>query len=78
MTLAQIQRIFGQFQGSDRRPRLFAKLCQYVEELSKTRWAVELLIDGSFVMAAVDRPEDIDTILVVPADWDFQAELQPF
>lgn len=25
-----------------------------------------------------DRPEDIDVILVLPADWNFKAELRPF
>ena len=29
-------------------------------------------------MAAIDQPEDIDIILVLPPDWDFHADLRPF
>ena len=78
MTLAQIETLFGHFQGSDRRPRLMQKLRQFVAEVRSTGWAVQILLDGSFVMGQVDRPEDIDVIVVLPTDWDFQAELQPF
>ena len=29
-------------------------------------------------MAAVDEPEDIDIVLVLPEDWDMASELRPF
>ena len=78
MTLDQIEALFGRFQGSDRRPRLIQKLREYVAEVRGTAWAVQVLVDGSFVMGQVDRPEDIDVILVLPAEWDFHADLRPF
>jgi len=78
LTLDQVHALFGQFQWSDRRPKLFQKLREFVQEVWKTGWQTEVLIDGSFVMAAVNRPEDIDIILVLPSNWDFNAELRPF
>jgi hypothetical protein len=35
-----------------------------------TGWACQVLVDGSFVMPSVIEPNDIDVILVMPADWD--------
>lgn len=78
MALDQVEQLFGQFQGSDRRPRLMRMLREFVAEVGKTGWTAQILLDGSFVMGGVDRPEDIDVILVLPADWDFSAELRPF
>ena len=78
LALERIEELFGRFQGSDRRPRLMQKLSEFIADLRKTGWAVQVLLDGSFVMAAVDRPEDVDLILVLPADWDFQADVPPF
>ena len=78
MTLEQIEALFGRFQGSDRRPRLMRNLRDFVVEVRSTGWAVQILVDGSFVMPQVDRPEDIDILLVLPANWDFHAALRPF
>lgn len=77
-TLEGVGRRFGAFQVSDRRCRLFAKLKEYVEEVRKAGWNAVLIVDGSFVMAAVDKPEDIDLILVMPEGWDMAEDLKPF
>ncbi len=78
LTLDQIEALFGRFQRSDRRPSLFKKLREYVEELRFTGWKVQLLVDGSFVMGCVDEPEDIDLIVVLPKGWNTAGELRPF
>jgi len=78
LTLEQIEALFGRFQGNDRRPQLMRKLREFVSEVRKTGWEARILVDGSFVMAQVDRPDDIDIILVMPGDWDFKADLRPF
>jgi len=78
LALEQVRKLFGEFQSSDRRPRLFRRLTDFVTEVRKTGRHVQVLIDGSFVMACVDQPEDIDIILVMPPEWDFAAELRPF
>jgi hypothetical protein len=76
--LAEVQTLFGGFQRSDRRIRLFDKLKEYIGELRQAEIRGWLIVDGSFVMRCVDEPEDIDVILVLPADWDLSAELRPF
>jgi hypothetical protein len=77
-TLAEVEEAFARFQRSDRRITLFAKLKRYLAELKQTGWACHLILDGSFVMPMVDEPNDIDVILVLPADWDLTRELRPF
>lgn len=76
--LAEVEAVFGRFQRTERRPRLFAKLAEYVEEVKSTGWDARVIVDGSFVMAAVDEPEDIDMILVLPEGWDMTSEIRPF
>lgn len=77
-SLADVEVLFGVFQHSERRRRLFAKLTEYVDEVRRAAPSARVVVDGSFVMAAVDEPEDIDVILVLPGDWDMSAELRPF
>ena len=77
-TLEEIDAALGRFRKSTRRITLMANLRAYVEELRKTGWDFQLVIDGSFVMTAIDEPNDIDAILVLPADWDFLASLRPW
>ncbi|NOT02816.1 MAG: hypothetical protein HOP29_19630 [Phycisphaerales bacterium] len=78
LTLAQVERLFGSFQRSDRRVKLYQQLSEYVTELRQAKLNVSLIVNGSFVMPAVDDPEDIDLILVLPRDWDSQADVRPF
>ena len=76
--LAEVEALFGRFQKSDRRLRLFAKLREDVGELRDAGIRGWLIVDGSFVMRCVDEPDGIDVVLVLAADWDLSAELKPF
>lgn len=76
--LAEIEAAFARFQRSDWRIKLFEKLTTYLAELGRTGWQCEVILDGSFVMPPVDEPNDIDLILVLPADWDLNQKLKPF
>ena len=77
-TLKEVEEHFGRFQRSDRRPQLFRKLREYLAEVNKAECASSLIINGSFAMGCVDEPNDIDLILVLPADWDEAADLKPY
>ena len=57
---------------------LFAKLTEYVDAVKKAACGQSVIIDGSFVMACIDEPDDIDLVLVLPPDWDMQADLKPY
>jgi hypothetical protein len=76
-SLDEIGARFGTFRGSDRRPRLFGKLEQYVLETQQTGLVVALVINGSFV-TATPQPNDIDLIVLLQPGHDFSAELRPF
>jgi hypothetical protein len=69
-SVKEVEELFGRFQRSDRRPRLFAKLRDYVEELQGAEIPGSIIINGSFVMACVDEPEDIDLVLALPTEWN--------
>jgi hypothetical protein len=77
-TLEGVGACFAGFQKSDRRMRLFNKLRSYLEAVKQADCADAVIIDGSFVMACVDEPEDIDVILVLHSNWDAQADLRPY
>jgi hypothetical protein len=75
-SLEELRDRFGTFQSSDRRPRLWQRLRQFIEELRQSHLIREVLIDGSFV-TNLPSPNDIDLILVLPLDHDIYAELTP-
>jgi hypothetical protein len=75
-TLDELKARFGSFQGSDRRPQLFARLNTFVTEAKASRLVRWLIVDGSFVTAKPD-PNDIDLILVIAPGHDFAADLSP-
>lgn len=77
-TLAEVEKLFARFQKSDRRMRLFRKLRDYLTAIKKAGCGTSVILDGSFVMACVDEPSDIDLILVLPTDWDIAADLKPY
>jgi hypothetical protein len=77
-TLEEVERAFARFQRTDRRIVLFAGLRAYLAEVRQTGWQCAVVLDGSFVMPMVDEPNDIDLILVLPADWDLTRQLKPF
>jgi hypothetical protein len=76
-TLDEVENVFGQFRGSDKRPRLTERLKRYVEAVRATGIAKAVIIDGSYITAK-SGPSDIDLILVLRADFDLRQELRPF
>ncbi|MCI0376834.1 MAG: hypothetical protein L0215_04460 [Gemmataceae bacterium] len=77
-SLKEVEEFFGGFQKSDRRLKLFKKLRDYLAAVKKAGCGTSVIINGSFVMGCVDEPDDIDVILVLPADWDGDADLKPY
>lgn len=75
-TIEELERRFGTFQGSDRRPELMNKLKTFLSELKASRLALSLLVDGSFVTLK-SSPEDIDIIVIVSPSHDYTADLAP-
>jgi uncharacterized protein DUF6932 len=67
---------FGTFQGSDRRPELWARFVEFFREVKECGLVQTVLMDGSFVTAE-PIPNDIDLVLVVSADHDFEADFEP-
>jgi hypothetical protein len=76
-SLDEMRERFGVFHVTDRRSRLFEKLQDLVHEIWQTKQVAEIIVDGSFVTAAL-HPNDIDLILVLSSSHDFSAELRPF
>ena len=75
-TLDEIRHRFGSFQSSDRRVQLFSQLKQLVTQLSKSGRFAAVVVDGSFVTAK-PNPEDIDLIVALRRDHDWNADLGP-
>src|SRR5438045_597682 len=78
VTIEAVKEYFGRFQRSDRRIRLMAKLAEYLAAVKSAECGESVIIDGSFVMACVDEPDDIDLILILPTGWDGLADLKPY
>lgn len=78
LSIDEIEQHFGQFRKSTRRMSLFAKLKEFVAEVRGVAMPVEVLVDGSFVMASIDEPGDIDIVLVLPESWTKEQEVRPF
>ena len=75
-TLDEAGARFGVFQASDRRPHLWAKFKEFFREAKDCGLVEAVLVDGSFVTTNLD-PNDIDLVLVVPANHDFGTDLPP-
>jgi len=74
--LEEMAERFGTFQGSEQRPRLFARLREFIGEARSSGIFESLIVDGSFVTADPE-PNDIDLVLLAAQDHDFSAELTP-
>lgn len=74
--LDEVKARFGVFQGSSRRPELFARLAEYMADAKASGIVVSVVIDGSFVTGKRE-PNDIDLILELTAAHDFSADLNP-
>ena len=77
-TLEEVEEYFGRFQRTDQRIALCKKLKAYISALKSSDINCSLIVDGSFIMTRVDEPEDIDLVLVLPEDWDMDADLKPY
>jgi hypothetical protein len=76
-TIEQIAATFGSH--TERRRRLMSNLQRYMQQVQSTGWSnTHVILDGSFVMAGVEQPDDIDLILVFPEGWDSFSEMRPF
>jgi hypothetical protein len=86
-TFQELQAVFGRNQWvpdpqsesrrevlCPQRDRLCDRLGDYLVRLRAVRLPVEVLIDGSFVNGKAD-PNDVDLIVVLPADHDFSRDL---
>ena len=65
-SLQEVEQLFARFQRTDRRITLFGKLAAYLREVKRAGCGVAVVLDGSFVIACVDEPEDIDLVLILP------------
>src|SRR5262245_4370530 len=72
----EIKDRFAQFQGSDRRFRLFEKLESFMNDARATGFVAELIVDGSFVTAK-PAPSDVDLVVVLAANHDLSCDLRP-
>ncbi|MCK6527595.1 hypothetical protein L6R50_08540 [Myxococcota bacterium] len=77
-TFAEVRERFGRFcLGHPGRHVLVERLRAFLAEARTTPAIAWLAVDGSFVTAEPD-PGDIDLVLALRADHDFQSELRPF
>lgn len=76
-SLEELEARFGRFQGSDRRMDLCARLAAFCREARGSPLIVEVLVDGSFVTSK-EEPNDVDLLLVLPADHPLGGPLRPF
>jgi hypothetical protein len=77
-SMKDVEEHFARFQKGDRRIRLFQKLSDYLAAVKKAECGTSVILDGSFIMACVDEPDDIDLILILPPNWDAAADLKPY
>ena len=73
-SLAEVRARFGNFHGTDTRPRLFAKLEEVVTAMQRSGLFETLLLDGSFITAK-PAPNDIDLVAVLRPGHDFERDL---
>jgi hypothetical protein len=67
---------FGSFQRAVQRRQLWDRFVEFMVEVMECGLVDAILVDGSFVTAKAE-PNDIDLVLLVSANHDFAADLQP-
>lgn len=75
-TLDEVATRFGTFQFSDRRPRMWARLTEFIDDAKRCDLIEALLVDGSFVTSN-RYPNDIDLVVVLAAGHEFLTDLPP-
>ena len=76
-TLNEMRDMFAHPGSSLQRRRLFEDLERYVNELRKTGIPKALIVNGSFATSK-EEPNDIDLIVVLPSDFNFEQQIGPF
>lgn len=74
--MEEVRERFGRFQRTDQRCKLYDALAAFIGDVRSAGVVRWVAIDGSFVTAKPD-PGDIDMVVVLPPDHDFDAELLP-
>gem|GEM_PF-373077 len=77
MDMEEVGKFFGGVPKSPYRLRLFETLKKYVERLRALQIGIALIVDGSFVMTQIEKPADIDVVLVMPEEWEKPIEKIP-
>jgi hypothetical protein len=75
-TLDEAAARFGTFQNTDRRPLLWTRFAEFIAEAKACGLLETVLMDGSFV-TATPAPNDIDIVIVVSANHDFEVDFTP-
>jgi hypothetical protein len=76
-TISELTERFGEFTQSDQRPRLCNRLSSYLDELKQAGIAKYLIVNGSFV-TGIERPNDIDVLLILKDDVKLVGDVPPF
>lgn len=76
-TADEVRGVFGAFNASDRRPRLWRDLERYLTEVQAAGVGKYLVVDGSFVTSKPD-PGDVDVLLILRDDLDLGHPVPPF
>lgn len=76
-TIDEVERAFGRFNRTDKRPRLTEKLKEYVSDVRRTGIASAVIVDGSYITKKPE-PNDIDLILVLSPDLDLTKDPNPY
>jgi Family of unknown function (DUF6932) len=71
-TLDELEQRFGRFVVSDRRVNLFAHFNQLMAMARSSGIVDRLVVGGSFVTAE-PKPNDIDVVIILSRDIDFEA-----
>ena len=77
MNVEEVGKLFGGIPNLPYRLRLFEILKKYVQRLQALSIGIALIVDGSFVMTCVEKPADIDLVLVMPEKWEKPIEKIP-
>ena len=77
MKLEEVGKLFGYIPGASNRLRLLETLKMYVERLQILQIGIALIVDGSCVMTRVEKPVDIDVVLIMPKEWRHTIETIP-
>jgi hypothetical protein len=73
-SLAEVRERFGEFNGFDRRVRLFTRLEELTLALRSSGLFEALIVDGSFITAK-PLPNDVDIIAVLRLGHNFERDL---